>query len=100
MAKEKIDLQDELRAYKFEFNLLQKIPCTKQENKEYQKLLKEGLSLPEDIYAYGYNDDETSTDFYTIYEAPLSESETKEYLMFKQLSLIKTIKNCVVFLLF
>ena len=39
MAKEKINLRDELRAHRFEFDLLQKIPCTKQENKEYQKLL-------------------------------------------------------------
>ena len=38
-AKEKINLRDELRAHKFEFDLLQNIPCTKQENKEYQKFL-------------------------------------------------------------
>ena len=37
MLKEKIDLRDELREYKFEFDLLQKIPCSKQENKEYKK---------------------------------------------------------------
>ena len=34
MAKEKINLRDELREHKFEFDLLQKIPCTKQQNKE------------------------------------------------------------------
>ena len=37
MPKEKIDLREELRLYKFEFDLLQKIPCSKTENKEYQK---------------------------------------------------------------
>ena len=98
MAKEKINLRDELRAHKFEFDLLQKIPCIKQENEEYQKLLKDGGTLPEGVYAYVYNGGETSTTaFYTIYETDLTESEIREYLTYKQLSLIRTIKNCVVF---
>ena len=98
MAKEKINLRDELRTHKFEFDLLQKIPCTKQENKEYQQLLKNGGTLPEGIFAYVYDTGEASTSaFYTIYETDLSESEIREYLTYKQLSLIKTIKNCILF---
>ena len=98
MAREKINLRDELRAHKFEFDLLQKIPCTKQENKEYAKLLKDGGTLPEGVFAYVYVDGETSTnEFYTIYETDLTESEIQEYLTYKQLSLIRTIKNCVMF---
>ena len=96
MAKEKINLRDELRAHKFEFDLLQKIPCTKQENKEYQKLLKDGDTLPDGVYAYD-NGQMSPTEFYTIYETDLTESETREYLTYKKLSLIRTIKNCVVF---
>ena len=98
MAKAKINLRDELRAHKFEFDLLQKVPCAKQENKQYQKLLKDGGTLPEGVYAYVYDSDETSTtEFYTIYETDLTESEIREYLTYKQLSLIRTIKNCVMF---
>ena len=98
MAKEKINLRDELRAHKFEFDLLQKIPCTKQENKDYQKLLKDGGTLPEGVYAYVYDNGEISiTEFYTIYETDLTESEIREYLTYKQLCLIRTIKNCVMF---
>lgn len=98
MAKEKINLRDELRAHKFEFDLLQKIPCSKQENKEYAKILKEGGTLPEGVYAYVYESGETSTnEFYTIYETDLTEAEIQEYLTYKQLSLIRTIKNCVMF---
>ena len=98
MAKEKINLRDELRAHKFEFNLLQRIPCSKQDNKEYAKILKEGGTLPEGVYAYVYDDGEISTnEFYTIYETDLTEAEIQEYLTYKQLSLIRTIKNCVVF---
>ncbi len=97
MAKEKINLRDELRAHKFEFDLLQKIPCTKQENKEYQKLLKDGGTLPEGVYAFVFNSYDTPTEFYTIYETDLTESEIREYLAYKQLSLIKTIRNCIMF---
>ena len=98
MAKEKVDLRKELRSYKFEFNLLQKIPCSKQENRNYQKLLKEGKTLPKDVFSYTYQTGETSTtDFYTVYEADLSEAEIAEYLTYKKLSLLRTIKNCAVF---
>lgn len=98
MAKEKINLREDLHEYKLEFDLLQKIPCTKQENEEYQKLLEVGGTLPEGVYAYVYTNGEISTtEFYTIYEPDLTEAEKREYLMYKQLSYIKTIKNCVVF---
>ncbi len=98
MAKEKINLRDELRSYKFEFDLLQKIPCSKQENKEYQKLLKDGGTLPEGVFAYVYDSGETSsTEFYTVYETDLTDAEITEYLTYKKLSLIKTIKNCIMF---
>ena len=98
MPKEKIDLRDELRSYKFEFDLLQKIPCSKQENKKYEQLLKDNGVLPEGVYTYiGDNDEPSKTEFYTIYETDLTESEIAEYLTYKKLSLIKTIKNCVMF---
>ena len=98
MQKEKINLRDELRSYKFEFDLLQQIPCSKQENREFQKLLKEGGVLPEGVFAYVYDSGEISkTEFYTIYETDLTESEITEYLTYKKLNLIRTIKNCVMF---
>lgn len=98
MAKEKINLRDELRSYKFEFDLLQKIPCSKQENKEYQKILKDGGVLPEGVFAYVHDSGEASTtEFYTIYETDLTESEITEYLTYKKLSFLRTIKNCIMF---
>ena len=99
MAKEKINLRDELRLYKFDFDLLQKIPCSKQENKKYQKLLKEGGVLPEGVFAYGYGtDDESTTEFYTVYETDLTESEIAEYLTYRKLSMLRTIQNCILVL--
>lgn len=98
MAREKNNLRDALINYKYEFDLLQKISCTKEENEKYQRLLQQGGTLPEGVYAYVYDSGETSTtEFYTIYEADLTESEIREYLTYKQLGLIKTIKNCVLF---
>ena len=98
MPKEKVNLRDELRSFKYEFDLLQRIPCSEQENKEYQKLLKDGGVLPEGVFAYVYGNGETSTtEFYTVYETDLTESEITEYLTYKKLNLIRTIKNCVMF---
>lgn len=92
------NLRDELRTYRFEFDLIQKIPCSKQENKEYQKLLKENGVLPDGVYAY-VNDGgvASTTQFYTVYETDLTESEITEYLTYKKLKLISTIKNCIIF---
>lgn len=97
MAKDIIDMRKELRARRFEFDLLQKIPCTRQENKEYQQLLKDGGTLPEGVYAYVYDGVASTTEFYTLYEADFTESELREYLTYEQIGLIKTIKSCVVF---
>ena len=50
------------------------------------------------ITYYVYDNGITSTtEFYTIHETDLTESEIREYLTYKQLSLIRTIKNCVMF---
>ena len=99
MAKEKINLREELRLYKFDFDLLQKIPCSKQENKKYQKLLKDGGTLPEGVFPYGYdNGDVSTTEFYTVYEADLTEPEIAEYLTYRKLSMLRTIQNCILVL--
>ena len=99
MAKEKINLRDELRLYKFDFDLLQKIPCTKQENKKYQKLLKEGGVLPEGVFAYSQGtDDVSTTEFYTVYETDLTDSEITEYLTYRKLGMSRIIQNCILVL--
>ena len=99
MAKEKINLRNELRLYKFDFDLLQKIPCSKKDNKKYEKLLKDGGVLPEGVFAYGYETgDASTTEFYNIYEADLTEAEIVEYLTYKKLSILKTIQNCILVL--
>lgn len=39
-GKRKMDLKEKIDSYKFELGLLQKIPCSKEENKQYKELLK------------------------------------------------------------
>ena len=98
MAKEKIDLRKMLREYRVEFDLEQRIPCSKQRNKEIQKYVEDKGALPDGVYAYVYDTGEASTtEFYTIYKPDLTDAEVMEYLTYKKLSFIKTIKNCVVF---
>ena len=98
MAKEKNSIRDELRSYKLEFDLLKEVPCSEQENKEYQNRLKERGDLPEGVFAYVYSNGAISTtEFYTIQETDLTTAEIKEYLMYKKIKFLKTIKNCVVF---
>lgn len=97
MAKEKRNLQKELKAYQFEYGLLQKIPCSNEENKAYLNLLKAGQPLPDGVFRATFETGEESDEFYTVYEAELTDEEKKEYLTYKKLSLLKTIKNCVVF---
>lgn len=97
MAKEKIDLRAELLAYKEQFDLIQKIPCTKEENKAYTQLLKNGQPLPQHVYKYEYSLSEDWEEFYTLYIPNLTEHEINEYLTYKQLSLLNTIKNYLLF---
>ena len=67
--------------------------------KEYEKLLKDGGVLPEGVFAYGYETgDASTTEFYTVYEADLTEAEIVEYLTYKKLSILRTIQNCILVL--
>ena len=90
----KENIREDLMEYKFALNVLKKNPCSKQENKEYESIVKHGGKLPEGVYPYS---DYSMDGFYTVTASDLTEDELKEYLFYKQLSMLKTIKNCVVF---
>lgn len=97
MENERVDLRKELRNYRMEYDLIQKKPCTAHENEAYQEILKNGGQLPDGVFAYTYGDQVSSSEFYTVHEEDLTEAEVREYLAYRQLSMIKTIKNCVLF---
>lgn len=90
-------LANELNQLKYEFGVLKKVYCTDEENEIYRKLLKENQTLPDGVVR---EDPEGSIEwehFYTIKESSLSNAELSEYLQYKQLKSIITIKNCVIF---
>lgn len=97
MAKQKIDIRERLRSYKFDFDLLQKIPCTQEENKAYLAMVKAGEPLPDGVFRYEYQSGIESDEFYTVYEPELTADEIAQYLTYKKLHMLRTIKNCVVF---
>lgn len=95
--KNAVDLRKQLNSYKYEFDLLQKVECPKEESKRYLQMVKNGEPLPEGVYRYVYENGEQADIFYTIYKPDLTDAEIAEYLSYKQLGYIKTIKNCVLF---
>ena len=98
MKKQKKDLRAAIQTYRYEFDLLQNVACTKEENAEFEKLVKAGEELPEDVRAYKDDDGVVSDKvFYRVCTDDLSEDERNEYLTLTRLSLLKTIKNCVMF---
>ena len=99
MSEVKNNLREELNGYKVEYGILKKIPCSVQEDEQYENLLKKGEKLPDGVFAYSspLNEDNLPTQFYTVNETDLTEEEVKEYLLYKKLDLLKTIKNGIVF---
>ena len=90
-------LKGKLNSFRIEHGICKRNFCSNEENQKYKKILAEGGTLPENVF--NYTDDWTrdGEEFYTIQKSDLSEEEIKELLMYKQLSMVKTIKNCVVF---
>ncbi len=97
MAKNKVNLKKELRSLYFEALLLQKIDCSREDNKKYNQLIKNNESLPDGVYEYKMETGDGTGTFYTVYQPELTQEEKIEYITFKQLKMISTIKNCVVF---
>lgn len=96
MAK-KINLRKELEEQRYEWGLLQKIPCSKEDNKRYVQMLKNGEKIPKGVYRYVDGAGVEMNSFYTIYKSDLSKEEQDELITLTKLSLIRTIKNCAIF---
>jgi len=103
MAKEKLDLRNELQQLRFDLGFLQKIDCTKEENNTYKKMLKNKESLPNGVCQYR-DSSGTYDSFFTVWDSGLTDAEKQAYIQYQELLLIKNtntliykIKNCVVF---
>lgn len=99
MDSEDKRIKDEIEEYKLECGFIKIIPCSNKENKEYEKIAEEGRAFPENVKPYTYYDGTRSGEYYKVHEENLSFDERLEYLAYKKLSLLQTIRNCVIALL-
>ncbi len=95
--KKPFDYREDLRDLRTAHGLIQRIDCSKEENKAYRQHLKNGESLPENVHRYTDVNDAPMNEFYTEKMIDLDEAEKQEYILLLQLSKIETIKKCVIF---
>lgn len=90
--------KDKLMDYRINHQIDEAIPCSEAENIRYRHILATNGTLPEGVFQYEDNEgDLSSYDFYTVSKSELTPKEINEYLAHKQLDMIKTIRNCVIF---
>ncbi|MBP3633934.1 MAG: hypothetical protein J6J43_05130 [Oscillospiraceae bacterium] len=91
------DYRDELNRMRQEFQVQQKLPCTKEENEHFAALLHSGEQLPEGVYPYYPEQAENCSEFCRYHTHCFTREELTEYLTYRNLQLLSTIKNCLVF---
>ena len=90
-------LTKELEQLKYELGILQEVDCSYEENVKYRKLLQENEPLPNGILRRDSDGSVEYASFYKVERTALPKDELAEYLQYKQLKSLITIKNCVVF---
>ena len=97
MRDQKNSVKKTIMSKRAEYGLTRDVPCSEQENKTYSEMLKNGETLPEGVFPYSYTDGTKSDSaFYVLGDEP-TDAEISEFLKYKELELLSTIKNCVVF---
>ena len=93
-----MNLKEELKSMKLKFGIYTEQEILSESAKEpYIKLLKEGKPMPWDIRCKENDYEPESSDFFRITKTDMTEEEIAEYLRYKELKMLRTIKNCVVF---
>ena len=96
MANSRKDLRTELRTMTFEFDLLQRIPCSEEENRAFKRYLDDGVDLPQGVFRYRNSDGKNSeNEFYTVYDPDLTEREMNEFLKMRQMQILKSLKGAI-----
>ncbi|MBQ2714470.1 MAG: hypothetical protein IJF76_02440 [Clostridia bacterium] len=83
------------------WDLIEKEYCTKEENEKFSEILKNGGELPDGVYketiGSGYEESGSETKYYRNGALEASQEEIFEYLMYKQLSVLDSIRSCLIF---
>ena len=90
-------LTNELQKLKYELGILQEVDCSDEENIEYRKLLQANEPLPNGTLRRNPDSAVEYASFYKVEQTALSKEELSEYIQYKQLKAIITIKYFVVF---
>ena len=91
------NIKEQLDEYRLKYDLYDQRLCTSEENKAYRELLKQGEKLPEDVYPLDTARLSDEKEFCELLHSELTDAEITEYLTYKKLDMLKTIKNCIVF---
>ena len=89
--KELKDMREQLKLLRYQNDLLQADECGKEESEALKAKLNAKEPLPE-----GVRVNESGT-FYRLKESGLSPEETMEYIMLRQLKVMKHIRGCLIF---
>jgi hypothetical protein len=84
------DLREELNQMSLDLSLTQKVYCSKEEVKKIKKMVRENISLPDDILM----DD---TGYFRYVDTDLTEEELNHLFLYRQLSYLYDIKNSMIF---
>ena len=90
-------LTEELEKLKYDLGILKEVNCPTEETKAFRKLLEEGKPLPEGVLQHNADDEPEYATFYRVEKTDLSPEELSQYIEYKRLKSLITIKNCVVF---
>lgn len=85
----------ELNKFRIDHGVIIKESCSKEDDKKYRELIKNGKSLPSNII----EDPSRKGWFYNISKESLDDKDLSEYIGFKTLDSINYIKNTIVLIL-
>jgi hypothetical protein len=84
------NLNEEIKKMKYDFDLIQKAYCTKEEEDLLRKMEKEDKKLPENVEKDDFG-------YFRYVDIDLPEEKLSQLLLYRQLSYLRSIKNSMTF---
>ena len=97
--EDEINIKDEIAEGRSKHGFVKVIPCSHKENEQYEKMVEAGEKLPDGVKPYTYYDGSATGEYFTVHKEEITDSEKMEYLAYKQLSMMATIRNLIIGLL-
>ena len=103
LMAENVSARTQLINHRLAHAIAQQAFCTPEENETYRAMLAAGQPLPPDVSFVEVDDFDSEGNYVTMKKFfrannnGLTDAEIQELLNYKQIKLLTTIKNCVVF---